>query len=277
MDADDTTLIPPIDDTASVDLSHVALRPGDTVGRYTLRQVLGEGGFGVVFEAAQTEPVRRTVALKVIKPGMDSKGVVARFEAERQALARMDHPHVAKVLDGGLTDRALPYFAMELVKGEPITRFCDRHRLSIDDRLKLMMKVCAAVQHAHTKGVIHRDLKPANVLVAYAAEGNPSPKVIDFGVAKAINQPLTEATLFTERGQLIGTPEYMSPEQAEMGATDIDTRADVYSLGVILYELLTGVQPLDSKTLRSGGIDGIRRTIREVSDRRASLSVKSAS
>ena len=218
---------------------HTALSQGDRVGHFTICDVLGEGGFGVVYQAEQREPVRRMVALKVIKPGMDSRAVVSRFEAERQALALMDHPCVAKVFDGGVTETGLPYFAMELVKGLPITSHCDRHKLSLEDRLRLFMRVCEAVQHAHGKGVVHRDLKPSNILVSHA-DNEHSPKVIDFGVAKALSQKLAEATIFTQQGQMIGTPEYMSPEQAEMGVQDIDTRSDVYSLGVILYELLTG-------------------------------------
>ncbi|MEZ6235079.1 MAG: serine/threonine-protein kinase [Phycisphaerales bacterium] len=211
----------------------------ESIGRYRILDVIGEGGFGVVYRAEQSEPVRRQVALKVIKPGMDSKAVVGRFEAERQALALMDHPGVAKVFDGGTTDQGRPFFAMELVKGEPITTHCDRHKLGVRARVELFIRVCEAVQHAHHKGVVHRDLKPSNILVQYEG-GKASPKVIDFGVAKALNQRLTEATIFTGQGQMIGTPEYMSPEQAEMSGTDIDTRSDVYSLGVLLYELLTG-------------------------------------
>jgi serine/threonine protein kinase/type II secretory pathway pseudopilin PulG len=234
---------------------------GSQIGPYRVRSILGEGGFGVVYLAEQSQPVRRRVALKVIKPGMDSKAVLARFEAERQALAVMDHPCVAKVHDGGTTERGLPYFVMEVVEGDPLTTFCDRNRLTIAERVELFIRVCDAVQHAHTKGVIHRDLKPSNILVAYDGDGKPQPKVIDFGVAKALNQQLTDSTLFTQQGQLIGTPEYMSPEQAEMGATGIDTRTDVYSLGVLLYELLTGQRPFE---LKQAIFSEMQRLIREV-------------
>ncbi|MEM8758167.1 MAG: serine/threonine-protein kinase [Planctomycetota bacterium] len=237
------------------------------IGAFRVLGTIGEGGFGVVYEAEQTEPVRRRVALKVIKPGMDSAAVVARFEAERQALAVMDHPCIATIIDGGMTGPELgsrPYFVMELIRGVPITEHCDAQRLTIDERCELFIKVCEAVQHAHTKGVVHRDLKPSNVLVAYDADGKAIPKIIDFGVAKALNTRLTEKTIFTERGQLIGTPEYMSPEQAEMSGQDIDTRADVYSLGVLLYELLTGVLPFDPKTLREAAFAEIQRIIREI-------------
>ena len=243
------------------------------IARYRVLGLLGEGGFGVVYEAEQAEPVRRRVAIKVIKPGMDSAGVIARFEAERQALAVMDHPCIAKVFDGGVTgpeQGSRPYFVMELVRGEPITEFCDRHTLGIEDRVELFIRVCEAVQHAHAKGVIHRDLKPSNILVSYDGDGRAEPKVIDFGVAKALNQRLTERTIFTERGQLIGTPEYMSPEQAEMSGLDVDTRADVYSLGVVLYELLTGVLPFDPKALRQAAYHEIQRIIREVEPPRPS-------
>jgi non-specific serine/threonine protein kinase/serine/threonine-protein kinase len=217
---------------------------------------------GEVWLAEQTEPVRRQVALKVIKAGMDSAQVVARFEAERQALALMDHPAIATVFDGGTTPQGRPYFAMEYVKGEPITLYCDRHRLNTNERLQLFMQVCEGVQHAHQKGVIHRDLKPSNVLVTIQ-DDRPVPKIIDFGVAKATSQQLTERSLFTELGVLIGTPEYMSPEQAEMGSLDIDTRTDIYALGVLLYELLTGSLPFDRKELRQAGIAEIQRIIRE--------------
>ncbi|MCC7390150.1 MAG: protein kinase [Phycisphaerales bacterium] len=240
--------------------------PGSVIGPYKLLQFIGEGGFGVVFLAEQQAPIRRKVALKIIKPGMDSKAVVARFEAERQALALMNHPHIARVYDGGITDPAptgagRPYFVMEYVVGDPITKFADAHKLDLRARLELLTQVCQAVQHAHTKGLIHRDLKPANVLVSMV-DGKPFAKVIDFGIAKSLASPLTEKTLFTEHRQLIGTPEYMSPEQAE-GTPDIDTRTDVYALGVLLYELLTGLTPFDSRRLRSAAFDEMRRIIKD--------------
>jgi eukaryotic-like serine/threonine-protein kinase len=239
-------------------------RQGDTIGPYTLLQTLGEGGFGVVYLAERREPMVQRVAIKIIKPGMDSKAVIARFEQERQALAVMDHPCVAKVFDGGMTKTGRPYFVMEYVKGEPITGFADRARLTIRQRLELFTSVCDAVQHAHMKGIIHRDIKPSNILVAHAGEGaSYVVKVIDFGVAKAISHSLTDKTIFTERGQVIGTPEYMSPEQVA-GEIDVDTRADVYSLGVLLYELLTGELPFDSRELRKAAMAEIQRIIREV-------------
>jgi serine/threonine protein kinase len=236
--------------------------PGAQIGPYKLVSILGEGGYGIVYLADQHEPVRRRVALKVIKPGMDSRQVIARFEAERQALALLDHPNVAHVHEAGTTAGGRPYFAMEYVKGVSIVEHCDRHRLSINDRLELFLQVCDAVQHAHQKGIIHRDLKPSNILVSFENE-RAVPKVIDFGIAKAISQPLTDRTLYTERGQLVGTLEYMSPEQAEMTGQDIDTRSDIYSLGVVLYELLTGVLPFESKTLRQGSPEHLRQVIRE--------------
>jgi len=229
------------------------------IGPYRILQTLGEGGMGVVYEAEQTSPVRRRVALKVVRAGFDSKEIVARFEAERQALAVMDHPNIARVYEAGTTDDGRPYFAMELVKGTPITEYCDTQKLSTVERLHLFVSVCRAVQHAHHKGVIHRDLKPSNVLVTIA-DNQPVPKVIDFGIAKAMGQDLTDKTLVTELGQLIGTPDYMSPEQAEMTGLDIDTRTDVYSLGVMLYEILVGARPLD---LRNVAIMALWQAIRE--------------
>jgi serine/threonine protein kinase/tetratricopeptide (TPR) repeat protein len=236
--------------------------PGTRIGPYKLLQLIGEGGFGSVFMAEQERPVSRKVALKVIKLGMDTRAVIARFEAERQALAMMDHPNIARVLDAGATEAGRPYFVMELCKGDPITTYCDKHGLGIRERLELFAQVCQAVQHAHSKGVIHRDLKPSNILVS-SQDSKPSAKVIDFGIAKATASKLTEKTLFTEHRQLIGTPEYMSPEQAE-GSLDIDTRTDVYSLGVLLYEMLTGSTPFDARGLRSAAYAEIQRIIRHV-------------
>ncbi len=236
--------------------------PGTRIGPYKLLQAIGEGGFGSVFLAEQTSPVTRKVAIKIIKLGMDTKAVVARFEQERQALALMDHPNIAKVLDAGATETGRPYFVMELVKGDPVTDYCDKHNLGIRERLNLFAQVCLAVQHAHQKGIIHRDIKPSNVLVS-TQDGRPAAKIIDFGIAKATASKLTEKTLFTEHKQLIGTPEYMSPEQAE-GSLDIDTRTDVYSLGVLLYELLTGTTPFSGTDLRSAAFGEIQRIIREV-------------
>jgi serine/threonine protein kinase len=235
---------------------------GTRVGGYRIKRLIASGGMGTVYEAVQERP-HRVVALKIIKLGMDTREVVARFESERQALAVMSHPNIAKVFDAGATERGRPYFVMEHVPGVPITEHCDRHKLGIEERLTLFMQVSDAVQHAHQKGIIHRDLKPSNILVAYEGQ-HAAPKIIDFGVAKALNQRLSERTIFTEQGQLIGTPEYMSPEQAEMSGQDIDTRADVYSLGVLLYELLSGTLPFDAKTLREAGFAEIQRIIREV-------------
>jgi serine/threonine protein kinase/tetratricopeptide (TPR) repeat protein len=236
--------------------------PGPTLGKYKVLDTIGEGAFGDVYLAEQTEPVRRKVALKVLKAGMDTRQVIARFEAERQALAMMDHPNIARVFDAGVTDAGRPYFAMEYVPGVPITEHCDTERLDTEQRLQLLLQVCDAIQHAHQKAVIHRDLKPSNILVELAGDRHV-PKVIDFGIAKAVGFRLTERTLYTEQGQLIGTPEYMSPEQAEMSATNIDTRTDIYSLGVVLYELLVGASPFDPGSLRSGTLAEIQRRIRE--------------
>jgi serine/threonine protein kinase len=242
---------------------------GTHIGRYKLLQKIGEGGCGMVYMAEQEEPVRRRIALKVIKLGMDTKQVIARFEAERQALALMDHPNIARVLDAGATETGRPYFVMELVRGVKITEYCDQNQLATRDRLELFIQICHAIQHAHQKGIIHRDIKPSNILVTLH-DGVPVPKVIDFGIAKATHAPLTDKTLFTAYEQLIGTPAYMSPEQAEMSGLDIDTRSDIYSLGVLLYELLTGKTPFDARELMQSGLDEMRRTLREAEPYRPS-------
>ena len=247
--------------------------PGDRIGRYKLLQKIGEGGCGVVYMAEQEEAVRRRVALKVIKLGMDTKAVIARFEAERQALARMEHPNIARVLDAGATTAGRPFFVMELVRGIRITEYCDQNNLSTEQRLRLFINVCHAIQHAHQKGIIHRDIKPSNILVTLH-DGQPVPKVIDFGIAKATQGRLTEQTLFTAFEQFIGTPAYVSPEQAEMSGLDIDTRSDIYSLGVLLYELLAGRTPFDTQELVAAGLDEMRRRIREQQPPRPSLRVR---
>ncbi|MFO0939585.1 MAG: serine/threonine-protein kinase [Pirellulales bacterium] len=245
------------------------------IGPYRLLEEIGSGGMGIVYLAHQSKPVDRRVALKIIKPGMDTRQVLARFEAERQALALMDHPNIAKVLDAGQTETGRPYFVMELVNGVPITEFCDKHHLTTRERLELFVPVCMAIQHAHQKGVIHRDLKPSNILVTLY-DDKPVPKIIDFGIAKAIHQRLTDLTLFTAFGHIVGTFEYMSPEQATRNQLDVDTRSDVYSLGVVLYELLTGETPLDRKRLRSAAWDEVLRIIREEEPPLASSKVSSS-
>jgi eukaryotic-like serine/threonine-protein kinase len=247
---------------------------GSQIGKYRIVGLLGEGGCGLVYLAEQEEPVRRQVALKVIKSGMDTRSVIARFDAERQALARMDHSNIAKVLDAGVTDRGRSFFVMELVQGVKITTFCDEHNLDARQRLQLFIQVCQAIQHAHQKGIIHRDIKPSNILVRLQ-DGIPMPKVIDFGIAKATEGTLSDFTAFTTYGQFIGTPAYMSPEQAQLGGLDVDTRSDIYSLGVLLYELLTGRTPFDQKELVNSGFDEMRRTLREQDPQRPSMMLTS--
>jgi tetratricopeptide (TPR) repeat protein/tRNA A-37 threonylcarbamoyl transferase component Bud32 len=271
-EADVGFMAAPAADRTPVPAPLPAEKPGDRIGRYKLLQKIGEGGCGIVYLAEQQEPVVRRVAVKVIKLGMDTREVIARFEAERQALALMDHPNIARVFDAGATETGRPFFVMELVRGVPITKYCDEQNLSTVARLELFTSVCHAVQHAHQKGIIHRDLKPSNILVT-VNDGRPVPKVIDFGIAKATQGRLTDATVFTAFEQFIGTPAYMSPEQAVMTSLDVDTRSDIYSLGVLLYELLTGRTPFDSRTLITAGLDEIRRVIREVDPPRPSTSL----
>ncbi|MEJ2647782.1 MAG: serine/threonine-protein kinase [Sedimentisphaerales bacterium] len=254
--------VPPIEFGTTSGKSPLIEGPGTKIGNYELLELIGEGGMGLVYLAQQKEPISRKVALKIVKLGMDTKQVVARFEAERQTLALLEHPNIAHVFDAGTTDSGRPYFVMEYVEGISITKFCDEHKLSIEERLKLFSKVCDGVHHAHQKGIIHRDIKPSNILVS-VQDGKSVPKIIDFGIAKAITQPLKGKTSYTEHGQLLGTPEYMSPEQAEMAYEDIDTRTDIYSLGVVLYELLAGATPFDAKKLCEGGLDHIQHIICE--------------
>ncbi|MHC4679950.1 MAG: protein kinase domain-containing protein, partial [Planctomycetota bacterium] len=253
---------PSIDRNATLDASPSIEGPGTKIGRYELLELIGEGGMGLVYLAEQKKPVKRRVALKIIKPGMDSKQVIARFEAERQALAVLDHPNIAHVFDAGTTKEGRPYFIMEYVKGMSITRYCDENKLNIERRLRLFEQVCEGIHHAHQKGIIHRDLKPTNILVSVHGD-RAVPKIIDFGIAKAVTQPLTEKTFVTFQGQLLGTPQYMSPEQVDMATQDIDTRSDIYSLGVVLYELLAGVLPFERESFASLGFAEVQRTIRE--------------
>ena len=271
----DPARIEPDPDISTAGQGRPVVSSGMTIGPYKLLQQIGEGGMGLVFMADQVTPVKRRVALKVIKPGMDSRQVIARFEAERQALAMMDHPNIAKVLDAGTTDNGYPYFVMELVNGMPLTEYCDNEKMPTEERLKLFVAVCLAVQHAHQKGIIHRDLKPGNILVA-EYDGQPVPKVIDFGVAKATGAQLTDKTLFTQFGQVIGTLEYMSPEQARRNQLDVDTRSDIYSLGIVLYKLLTGETPFDEQRFRNAAFEEMLNIIRDEEPPKPSLRIGSS-
>ena len=266
--------VQPNDADATLEESHLIEGPGKKIGRYELLSLIGEGGMGLVYLAEQKEPVKRRVALKIIKPGMDSAQVIARFEAERQTLALLEHPNIAHIFDAGTTEAGRPYFVMEYVEGKSITKYCDEQKLSVEQRLGLFQQVCEGVHHAHQKGIIHRDIKPSNILVSIHGD-RAVPKIIDFGISKAITPPLSGKTAYTEHGQLLGTPEYMSPEQAEMAYQDVDTRSDIYSLGVLLYELLAGVPPFDAKRLREGGIDHIQQVICEEQPRTPSARLTS--
>ena len=272
--AGDFLKIPASDANVTIDSPAQIEGPGTKIGRYELLELIGEGGMGLVYLAEQKEPVKRRVALKIIKPGMDSKQVIARFEAERQTLALLEHSNIAHVFDAGTTEAGRPYFVMEYVEGKSITKYCDQQKLSVEERLGLFRQVCEGVHHAHQKGIIHRDIKPSNILVTVRGQ-RAVPKIIDFGIAKAITQPLSGKTAYTEHGQLLGTPEYMSPEQAEMAYQDVDIRSDIYSLGVLLYELLAGVPPFDAERLREGGIDHIQKVICEEEPRTPSARLTS--
>jgi len=262
------------DSAATSDTPSLIEGPGTKIGHYELLELMGEGGMGLVYSAEQKEPIKRKVALKIVKLGMDTKQVVARFEAERQTLALLEHPNIAHVFDAGTTETGRPYFVMEYVEGRSITKYCDEQRLSVEQRLGLFRQICEGVHHAHQKGIIHRDIKPSNILVSIHGH-KAVPKIIDFGIAKAITEPVSENTSLTQHGQLLGTPEYMSPEQADMAYQDVDTRSDIYSLGVVLYELLSGATPFDAKRLREGGIDHIQRVICEEEPRTPSARLTS--
>jgi len=260
----------PHSENAGSQVVQITERPGTIIGSYKLLEKLGEGGFAVVWAAEQKESVKRVIALKILKVGMDTKQIIARFEGERQALALMDHPNIATVFDAGATAEGRPFFVMELVRGVSITEFCDRERLNIRTRIELFTDVCRAIRHAHQKGIIHRDIKPGNILVT-TRDDKIVPKVIDFGIAKSTQIELTERTVYTELGEFLGTPVYMSPEQADMAGVDIDTRSDIYSLGVLLYELLVGTPPFEDRELKAGGLDGLLRIIREQDPPRPSI------